>query len=61
MYDIILIAGVIKRHMNRECNSGVCLDTDVVLLDLTQDLAVVFASDNPQFDQDKFLTACDIE
>lgn len=50
--DYIKIADVIRQNFD-----GTDL-TELVLPTLAMDLAVVFASDNPQFDQDRFLEAC---
>lgn len=58
--DYIKIADVIKKHRGTEPyltdneNRLISLATE----DIAQDLAVVFASDNDKFDQDKFLEAC---
>lgn len=52
--DYVKIAGVIKEYRHQKRIEGYNWD----LSDLAQDLAVVFASDNPRFDQDRFLEAC---
>jgi len=53
--DYVKIASVIEKSVD-------CYQIDNeehrVLSDLAQDLAVVFASDNDKFDQDRFLKAC---
>ena len=59
--DYVKIAGVIKKsqefqhaHFSNIITMPIC----DALSDLAQDLAVIFQSDNPRFDQDRFLEAC---
>ena len=55
--DYVKIAGVFIDSHQKLVATGKSYALDV-LSDLAQDLAVVFASDNPQFNQDRFLEAC---
>ena len=55
--DYVKIAGIVKKQLN--CHCDICANCIVSIFStLAQDLAVVFASDNPRFDQDRFLEAC---
>jgi hypothetical protein len=54
--DYMKIAAMIKNtYGTLECSDS---GMEYCLSDLVQGLAVVFASDNPRFDQGRFLKAC---
>ena len=58
--DYIKIAEILSNR--RECYRGnrdnAITPPSEVLSDVAESLAIVFASDNPRFNQDKFLEAC---
>ncbi len=60
--DYIKIVAVIKKEIDRSKSNKTDQDYLNGRYDATRDtaldLAVVFASDNPRFDQDRFLEAC---
>ena len=59
--DFKAIADVIKYHIDSNSDDpqfSIDRNCKLTLESLAQDLAVVFASDNPRFDQDRFLEAC---
>lgn len=55
--DYTRIATVIKKTLDGHQTHKKSVKF-LVIWDFVNDLTVVFASDNPQFDQDKFLEAC---
>ena len=58
--DYVKIAAVIKKSLEhyRPYYQHAGVEIPEALSNLAQDLAVVFASDNDKFDQDRFLEAC---
>lgn len=60
--DYIKIATVIKKSMSYVSGAGLHdLFGKALLSGLAEDLAIVFQSDNDNFNQDKFLDACSIK
>jgi len=59
--DYEATARVIRRNLERAHNYGAQVREVLAVQDIAQEMADIFASDNPRFDRAKFLEACGLE